>query len=461
MKTKKSITLLILSLLLFNGITQAGKNSITYYQDVMPIINKKCLQCHHANGYSTIELDNYEKVRNYAKTIQNVLKKNLMPPWKADTGYSHFSNERFLTKSEKNKIYSWILNKMPVGKVVSSNSSYPVQYSNKSRINRTPDMVLHFPSSVNIKNNSKDMFVYVKIPYEIKNDTIAEAIEFIPDNIKYLHHLNFKIFDADSLQNNYLDGENKLETNREEITDVNKKDIYRKLHMLNNRGEIPENLYYGSWVPGMSSINLTNLPLGIKIPKKGVVLISLLHYAPSSEITTDSSSLNIFFKNRQIDSVYLVDHLVVGVSAGEKNTVEINKTILFIKPNIVQTFHYKCELKKDFIAINLNPHMHLLGVNIKAYAIYNSDTIPLINIPKWDFDWQELYILERPILLKKGTIVCLDATYDNTVNNLRNPFNPPRYISGDDGMQTNAEMMIMILQGIFPTSTMRLNFDYK
>jgi len=102
--------------------------------------------------------------------------------------------------------------------------------------------------------------------------------------------------------------------------------------------------------------------------------------------------------------------------------------------------------------LTINPHMHLLGKSFKAYAInlYN-DTIPLIKIDDWNFRWQYFYTFKNPLKITGGSEIVVEATYDNTIKNPDNPFNPPRLIServgfnGQGSMRTTDEMLQFII----------------
>jgi hypothetical protein len=70
--------------------------------------------------------------------------------------------------------------------------------------------------------------------------------------------------------------------------------------------------------------------------------------------------------------------------------------------------------------------MHLIGKEFKIWAVTPTfDSIPLIHIPEWDFDWQMLYSFPFMIKLPTGTNIYAEATYDNTAENPNNPSNPP------------------------------------
>ena len=87
------------------------------------------------------------------------------------------------------------------------------------------------------------------------------------------------------------------------------------------------------------------------------------------------------------------------------------------------------------------PHMHLLGrkMNVKATnAIGQSQC--LIDIEDWDFNWQGMYRFKDPIAVPAGTTLALEAFYDNSPDNVRNPNDPPKPVSW--GEATTDEMCI-------------------
>ena len=92
------------------------------------------------------------------------------------------------------------------------------------------------------------------------------------------------------------------------------------------------------------------------------------------------------------------------------------------------------------------PHMHLIGKQYKAYAVApGGDTIRLINIPDWDFRWQEIYRFKKPVRIPRGSVIHIEGTYDNTANNPFNPFNPPQFILSQGDMKTTDEMMTLMM----------------
>jgi len=80
----------------------------------------------------------------------------------------------------------------------------------------------------------------------------------------------------------------------------------------------------------------------------------------------------------------------------------------------------------------------------------NGDTIRLINIPKWDFRWQYFYTFPTMLKIPKGSVIYVEAEFDNTIDNPNNPNNPPKQVSeryefGGAGMRTTDEMLQFII----------------
>jgi hypothetical protein len=73
--------------------------------------------------------------------------------------------------------------------------------------------------------------------------------------------------------------------------------------------------------------------------------------------------------------------------------------------------------------------------------------VKLIRINKWDFRWQYYYTFRHPVKLEAGSTIHVYGTFDNTNENVNNPFHPPRTITqgnGVESMKTTEEMFQFI-----------------
>jgi hypothetical protein len=94
----------------------------------------------------------------------------------------------------------------------------------------------------------------------------------------------------------------------------------------------------------------------------------------------------------------------------------------------------ECEL------LAMSPHMHLRRKSFR-YTLVNPDKSReiLLDVPRYDFNWQTEYRLAEKRILPKGARIFCEAVFDNSENNLNNP-NPKSWVTWGD--QTYEEMMI-------------------
>jgi hypothetical protein len=288
-----------------------------------------------------------------------------------------------------------------------------------------------------VPGNNKNTYICYKIPFEINHDTFVKAVEFFPGNKSVVHHASYQILEvADDVD--VFKGPYYFMYDADTLNRVNDKYDYKYLHLIGNHGELPVELYHNGWLPG-SSLQKYPSDIGFRLPKKGVLLIRNFHYSPTPIIQKDLSGFNIYYsstapsrkigfaafkpKNPKPDGKWVIE-------AGDSNF----KSVINIR------FH------NDVSLLNINPHMHRLGRYFKAYAITpNQDTIKLVEILNWDFNWQEFYRFRHMLKIPAGSILHAEAIYDNSANNPENPNNPPKDILFEWGMNDDSEMMRLVL----------------
>ena len=66
--------------------------------------------------------------------------------------------------------------------------------------------------------------------------------------------------------------------------------------------------------------------------------------------------------------------------------------------------------------------MHLVGKKIKVtIKLPNKPKETLLEIGAWDYNWQETYFLKDPLKLPVGTVLDVEAIYDNSVEESQQP----------------------------------------
>jgi hypothetical protein len=124
---------------------------------------------------------------------------------------------------------------------------------------------------------------------------------------------------------------------------------------------------------------------------------------------------------------------------------EIWNDLFLIPPNDANHRVTSCyTLPKDVTALAYTAHMHFRGKSMATEAIYPDGRHEVIlNVPHYDFRWQETYFLKHQFLLPKGTKLVTSAYFDNSFDNAQNP-DPSRAIRW--GEPSDEEMMGFWLQ---------------
>ena len=197
-----------------------------------------------------------------------------------------------------------------------------------------------------------------------------------------------------------------------------------------NTGSPTYSFYMNAWQPGG---NVVRYPpqWGIAVPPNADFVIEI-HYGPGAQGLVDSTVMNLEF---------VTGGGVRPVSVGWLlNTGNMTDGPLEIPANTVQTFHQERTVTANTSFVSICPHMHHVGVSYKVWFEYAGDTVPLIDIPQWDFHWQRYYTFQQVQVIPAGAVIKSEAVYDNTIFNPDNPHNPPQNMYS--GSTTDSEMFL-------------------
>jgi hypothetical protein len=427
---QKNKVVVILFAVLFSACKE---NNPTFNEHIAPIVFSHCSNCHRPNQIGHFDLLTYTDVQKRAQTILYCVQNKLMPPWPADPNYRHFADENVLSKEEIRLLTLWVKNNCPEGDAVRKPKIPEFQASLLGK----PDTTINVQPRV-IKGDWSDQFLLVKVPFELPQEKFVHTIEFVPGNSKVVHHVNADLVKYDyNKKQNIFDGE-WIQNNPDDST---VRQLYKKMGLLHDDNSYPTlHRNASNYLPGVITPVFPDGIGDIKLGKKNAFILSDLHYGPFYEQTIDSSKINLFFSkappNRTVQEFQLG---TLGIAP--------NDPPLILPPNKITTITSRYTLPKDISIITINPHMHLLGKSFLAYAVATpGDTVPIIKINKWDFNWQNFYKPVSPIVLKAGTTIFAFGTYDNTSANPFNPNKPPQIVTDKAGtMRTTDEMFQLII----------------
>jgi len=400
--------------LLFVLLSLQLQAQVNYSKDIAPIIYENCTTCHRPGEIGPMPLTNYDEVKNWGSMIQYVTEINYMPPWKADTKFSSFIGERTLTDAQKQMITDWVAAGSPQGDP--NDEPLLPDFPTGSQIG-TPDLVLSFAESYEHYGGNEDEYRVFVLPTGLTEDKDLDAIEIRPGNPAIVHHALFTYDTSGEAQN--LDAQDQQ-------------------YGYNGFGGFGINSVFDKQFPGyVPGQKPRRFPQGLaqKLPAGSDLLVQM-HYAPIPFPENDSSTINIFFKDEPVQR-YVQNYVMLPFGSVLTNGP------FFIFPNTVKTFHGVYRTPIDVSIMAISPHMHLLGKDWNVYAVSpdKSDTLNLISIKDWDFNWQGTYNFKKFQVVKRNWEIHAYATYDNTSDNPLNPNNPPQLMSW--GEKTTDEMFYL------------------
>jgi hypothetical protein len=367
----------------------SGDKAPTFSKDVAPILNNRCVTCHRQGEAAPMPLGTYKDARPWAKAIKQQVATRTMPPWHADPAVNTFANNRRLSDAEVATIVKWVDGGAPEGNPADLPKA--PEFVDGWAFGK-PDLIFDTGTDFPIPATGVVQYQYFKVDPGFKEDTWIQAAEARPQQRSQVHHI--LVF----------------------VTEGGKRTA--------SAGEQFRDMLIG-YAPGVPTITWD--PDTAFLVKAGSQLLFQVHYTTNGKAATDRAVLGLKIRK---------DKPTYRAFAG--SAVQFRLAIPPGEPNYETEASYV--FKDDVTVLDLTPHMHLRGKAFKYVLTYpDGRSEVLLNVPKYDFNWQLSYILAEPRRVPAGSKMDVTAWYDNSPNNKYNP-DPTQMVRWGD--QTFNEMMI-------------------
>jgi hypothetical protein len=331
----------------------------------------------------------YEDFEGWGDMIREVVAEGRMPPWHADPRHGAFANDSRLSEEEKATIIKWVDQGCAPGDL--AQSPPPPRLAKGWQLAERKQVFYMRKEPFIVPAEGEVKYQYFTVDPGFKEDKWVQAAEARAGDRSVVHHIIVFIEPP---------GE--------------------------KRAPISFDGFLVATAPGARPMVLPEgyakrIPAGSKLKFQ-------MHYTPNGKPTPDRSSVG----------------LVYADPASVKTVVRTDAAmnILFQIPPRADDYPVQSmrTFRRDTLLLSLYPHMHLRGKAFRYIARYpdGKDEI-LLDIPRYDFNWQNTYELMEPKLLPKGTEIRCEAKFDNSPSN---PSNPDPNATVTFGEQTWEEMMI-------------------
>ena len=436
----------------------AQASAPTFNADVANILFEKCATCHRPGAGGPMSLTSYAEVRPWARSMKARITKREMPPWSADQRFGHFTNDISLTDKQVETITKWVDAGMPQG--TGAAPPMPKYPEGGWRLvnGRPPDVILDMPMEYELPAEGQVPIFRLWDKNPFKEDVFVEALQIRPTNTSVTHHsalygrklpegttlqktvawpggpeISFVPTYADGSIMNVLSGlggnsssnltENGQAGNGDVVGRFNAKPG-EKVPVINTSRqpteEDDERLMF--YLPGADFQQFA--PGAAKRIRASNALMWEVHYSPDGKPSKDREQIGLWLapKDKVQKQVHILrngsgQHIIENQEVGNTaNLPPIPAGAADWKITAVQPF------TQDVTLNTMQPHMHLRGKDMTYIAKWPDGREEiLLSVPKYDFNWQNTYIPNKPVKIPAGTVLETVGHYDNSVRNRVNP----------------------------------------
>ena len=321
----------------------------------------------------------------------------------AETGRVHspWANDRSLAAADKRDLLDWLAGGRPEGNPADAPARRP--RAGEWQIG-TPDAVFEFAEPVAVKATGVMPYQTVIVETHLPEDRWVRAIEVQPGDRSVVHHALIHLAGAEE-----------------------RPDAPRDVAAEERGG------FWGEYVPGQNTLVY---PEGFaKQLPQGARLRFQMHYTPNGTATTDRTRVGVIYAKEPPRHEVRVAGIVnprISIPPGAADHRE----------------EASLRLPVDATIMGFLPHLHVRGKACRYEVIRAAGgRTTLLDIPRYDFNWQLLYRLHEPLQLEAGDTLLFTAWFDNSTGNPANP-DPTKTVRW--GPQTFDEMHLGYVEYFVP-----------
>lgn len=389
---------------------QAAFKKISYSKDIVPILEEKCIACHEQGGIAPFAMTDYASVKGFAPMIRETIRTDRMPPWDVDPKVGHFKDDKSLTPAQIKTLVRWVEAGAPRGdgpdRLAMTKHVAPEWPLGK------PDLVIEIPAYKIPATGIVD-YQYPVMDNPLTEGRWVKASTARVQQRQGVHHI---------LSGYIPPGQSKLGG------------------MANWGGSV------GGYTVGMESI-VQPKDIGTYIPAGGAIGYQM-HYTPFGKEVNSTQQIGLYFyKKGELPKLMMRENTIVQSFIKIPANAEAHEETAYL------------DFPHDALLYSAVVHAHYRGTYSNLRIRYpDGKEKMLLNVPKYDFNWQRMYEFAEPIKVPAGSKLVATYLYDNSK---RNPANPDPSKEVVWGEQSFEEMFFTQLRyrWVDETAAKQTNYD--
>lgn len=372
----------------------------TYHADVQPLVEQHCVACHAEGGIGPFRLDEPARLQDAAELALREIDAGRMPPWMPAPDCRPLRNERRLTDAEKDTFRRWVEGGMPLGDPADA----PSAGDEAPAFEPTHALTIGAPYVPDA--GSDDDYRCFVLDVEVDRDLYLRGTRVRPDADALVHHV--LLYAVDPAQREAVEAADAADpgpgytcfgsplpgdgSGGDGLVDA----------IAEGGFGLPQTL--AGWVPGMLP-DVADPGVATRIAA-GTPLVVQMHYnLLTADPEPDETGIDLILTDEPPEVLSVTRPapiLDLDIPAGATG---VRHALDFV--------NHGAEPMRigGFIA-----HMHLLGASFRTTVLREDGGEEcLLDIPDWDFDWQQGYDLpaDAPVTLAPGDGFRLECVHDN------------------------------------------------
>ncbi len=357
----------------------------TWHRDIAPLMAQHCAGCHTEGGAGPFALDTYDAVKRMANPARNAIEAGRMPPWQPADDCRPLRDPRVMPPADVARFAAWVEAGAPEGDAADA------PRVEAQTVDLGPPDLMGQPFEPYVASTDRpDDYRCLPLDLTFDADTYVRATHVVPGDAAVVHHVLVFVVPP------------------ERVADLEALDA----------GEAgPGYTCFGgsglgtagpmaAWVPGAVA-NVAEDGRATRIVA-GSRLVMQVHYnVLAADPSPDLTTLELHTYDEPQPYVLTTQPqagLDLHIPAGDAD--------------VVYTRDFVNRRQTPLTVVAVAPHMHVLGERIRVDVVRADDSTEcVVDIPAWDFNWQQSYHLAEPLVVQPGEAFRLTCAYDNSAAN--------------------------------------------
>jgi hypothetical protein len=382
---------------------QPSDDEVTWHGDVRALIERHCVSCHQPGNIGPFSMTTYEDAHALRESIAITMEAGTMPPWMPADDCQDYRGRPSVTADDVALVRAWVDGGGLEGDPDDYQAPPPPEPTGLSRV----DLELTLPEPY-LPTQQPDDYRCFLLDWPQTSTTYVTGFEASPDDLRTVHHMIAYAIAPEQVA---------------EYEGLEAEDPAAGYTCFGGPGGAitgPESAgtWLGAWAPGGSSGDYP-AGTGIEMAPGSKVVLQIHYNTLAGDVRPDASAVSLKLDDE-------VERVAVTLPWADPGWLTGNMPIPAGQAGVVHTWEFDPTLVMDLFTDDIPPyqpieihsavhHMHKLGTR-GGQRIDHADgtSTCLLELPRWDFDWQQAYYFDEPVRFVPGDRLHLGCEWDNS-----------------------------------------------